>query len=179
MPEERGARFNEQQSVLKPKHDDHVWPRLPEDSIHTVAKHHRVVYDRKYQRRGEAGVEEDFVGRGGLLLDKLDATSANPLPYLASNEADKHNEKPYAHIISEYGHSQECLGYGEPGVFVKALDFHGAKGSIEETLESIHEGSREKQDEVREDLQRVLASAEGVAEVREIQTIRQAFDCER
>lgn len=97
-------------------------------------------------------MEEDLVGGWRLLFDELDAAGPDPLPNLASNETDKHDEEPHAHIVAEDGHGQKCFGDGEPGVFVQALDLHGAKRTIKEALESKHEGCCEEEDEVGEDL---------------------------
>lgn len=81
-------------------------------------------------------MEESGICRG-LLLQDFHSSFANPTPYLAKQETDKHNQKPTAHLSPEYCHGKACFRDGEPRFFVQLFGFDGPEWAIEKTLQAI------------------------------------------
>ena len=90
-------------------------------------------------------MEQTRVG-GRLLLKDLDAAFADPAPDLARDERREHDEEERSDFFAKDGHSQACLGDGEPGTFVQLLDLDGAEGAEAEALEAVHKGAIEDED---------------------------------
>jgi hypothetical protein len=87
-----------------------------------------------------------------LLFENIDATFADPAPDLASEKKDKDGKHPASDLIPQRGHGQEGVEDSIPGLFREVFDFDGAKGAIEETLESIDEATGSDESEVCENL---------------------------
>jgi hypothetical protein len=81
-------------------------------------------------------VEKPGVGRG-LLLEELYSSFSDPLPYLASKQAEEHGKEPNPNVIPKDSHGQESLADSEPGLVVELFCLDWAEGAIKESLESI------------------------------------------
>jgi hypothetical protein len=136
-----------QYGELEEKHDHHIGTGLLNHCAGGVSEQPDIVEQACDEWDGKASVEEARVRRG-LLFENLDSPIANPAPNLASDESRKHDEEPGADLLSKYGHSQTCLGDGEPGTLGKLFDFDGTEGSKAESRKAVEEGAIEQEGEV-------------------------------
>ena len=98
-------------------------------------------------------MEKPWIGRG-LLLEELHPSFSNPLPHLASKQAEEHGKEPNPNVIPEDGHGQEGLADSEPGLVVELFCLDWAEGTIEKSLKSISYACCDYKGEVDQELAR-------------------------
>lgn len=134
---------------LEQEHNHHGRLGYSNDGADRVVEQPAIVYNAREQRDDKARVEEARVCRW-LLLEDFDAALANPAPDFTGDEGGEHDEEEGADVVAEDSHGEAGLGDGEPGLFVKLLDFDRAQSTKAQALEAVHEGAIDEEEEVDE-----------------------------
>lgn len=150
VPGARLERVDSQHGEFEEEHEHHGGAGLLHHGVEGVHEHRRVVDEAEDQGQAQPGMEQPGVG-GGLLFEHLDTTLADPSPDLARDERREHDQEKGANLLPEYSHGEAGFGDGKPGPLVELLNFDGSEGSVEESLQAVHKGSIDDEDEVDKD----------------------------